>query len=413
MLGSLLKKILASIIALIQLACGVGAYSPQVKLTKATQIYPYVFVHGFSGWGYDDGLSESMPYWGGANGNLVTYFNSIGCECYDSSCGAFSSAWDRACELYAQLTGTRVDYGKAHAEKYGHDRYGKTYSKPLFEGWGKEKKVNFIAHSFGGNTVRLLSTLLAKGSQEEQQVTKDGSLSSLFAGGHGGWIFSITTLASPHNGTTLTDVLQADPGSPVLAAAYTLFTAINREPIQTVFDFDISQWHSGEAIQNLKRLINTPDNGVYDLTLHGSAELNRFIETQSDIYYYSYAGCCTKAVGKQGHHVPTLDRLASAPMASAIGSFKGKALGGEIEVDESWYPNDGIVNTVSALHPSDEAFCIFNADTVKQGIWQVMPTQRFAHQGFTSGNGTSAKDANELIDFFITQINLISSTYIA
>ena len=47
------------------------------------------------------------------------------------------SAWDRTCELYAQLTGTRVDYGKAHAEKYGHARYGRTYEKPLFPGWGE------------------------------------------------------------------------------------------------------------------------------------------------------------------------------------------------------------------------------------------------------------------------------------
>jgi len=57
---------------------------------------------------------------------------------YAASVAPNGSAWDRACELYAQLSGTRVDYGKAHtavAEKRvilegrGGFSFGKTRNK--------------------------------------------------------------------------------------------------------------------------------------------------------------------------------------------------------------------------------------------------------------------------------------------
>ena len=41
---------------------------------------------------------------------------------------AFGSNYDRAVELYYYIKGGTVDYGAAHAAKYGHDRYGKTYA---------------------------------------------------------------------------------------------------------------------------------------------------------------------------------------------------------------------------------------------------------------------------------------------
>ena len=50
--------------------------------------------------------------------------NEKGIEAYAPAVGPLSSAWDRACELYAQLMGTRVDYGEAHSKMHGHNRYG-------------------------------------------------------------------------------------------------------------------------------------------------------------------------------------------------------------------------------------------------------------------------------------------------
>ena len=95
---------------------------------------PVVFVHGLFGWGQRDKIFRIMPYWGMTTGSLTSYLNSLGYETYSATVGPISSAWDRACELYAQLTGTTVDYGAAHAAAHDHARYGITYDQPLFSG---------------------------------------------------------------------------------------------------------------------------------------------------------------------------------------------------------------------------------------------------------------------------------------
>ena len=132
--------------------------------------YPYVYVHGLFGWGADEGIDGTLPYWGAASCSLMDELNKLHYESYAASVGPMSSNWDRVCELYAQITGTRVDYGKAHSEKFNHSRYGRTYTKPMIEGWGEPdadgniKKINLVGHSFGGATVRTLTALLAYGS---------------------------------------------------------------------------------------------------------------------------------------------------------------------------------------------------------------------------------------------------------
>ncbi len=408
----ILFRIFSWILALIQLICGVGTFSPTVAIKNQNQPYPYVLVHGYAGWGFDDGLSDTLDYWGAFNGDLAEYLDSTVCECYGASMGSFSSAWDRACELYAQLTGTRVDYGKAHSEKYGHERYGKTYSEPLFKGWSKDKKVNLIAHSFGGNTVRLLAALMADGNAEEKSSTAESELSPLFAGGHDGWIYSITTLASPHNGTTMTDVLtNSNSDAALVKILYNLFAVLGMcDNVNDIFDTDFAQWNLSDGLklnrENVQKLISTPDTGFYDLTLKGAAELNEIISIQDDIYYYSYAGCSTKKDEKTGYQVAS-----GSPVANMMGKFKGTAMNSNIVVDETWWPNDGTVNTISALHPSTEPFCDYSAGTNKPGIWQVFPVVEISHDAFSGGTGMSKAAATDLADRIITQINIISSTY--
>ncbi|MGZ0075346.1 lipase-like domain-containing protein [Staphylococcus aureus] len=54
---------------------------------------------------------------------------------------AFGSNYDRAVELYLYIKGGRVDYGAAHAAKYGHERYGKTY-EGIYKDFGNQNKVH-------------------------------------------------------------------------------------------------------------------------------------------------------------------------------------------------------------------------------------------------------------------------------
>ena len=77
--------------------------------TQARSDDPVVFVHGLMGWGQRDKINRIMPYWGMTTGSLTDYLSSQGYETYAASVGPISSAWDRACELYAQLVGARTD----------------------------------------------------------------------------------------------------------------------------------------------------------------------------------------------------------------------------------------------------------------------------------------------------------------
>ena len=96
-----------------------GIYLPKTDVKADTENwntnYPCVFVHGLMGWGSYDAQYKLMPYWGMFAGDLMKKLNRDGFDCYAASVSGTASAWDRACELYAQLTGTVVDYGKSHS----------------------------------------------------------------------------------------------------------------------------------------------------------------------------------------------------------------------------------------------------------------------------------------------------------
>ena len=73
----------------------------------------FIFAHGLSGWGSYDKAYQRMPYWGMRGGDLMAFLREKGYDCHAASVSPTGSAWDRACELYAQLAGKRTDYGAA------------------------------------------------------------------------------------------------------------------------------------------------------------------------------------------------------------------------------------------------------------------------------------------------------------
>ena len=120
-------KRLLCIVIVLALAVSLFAFPASADNSISEADYPFVFVHGLMGWGERSMLDPIMPYWGMTTGNLMKYLNSKGYESYAAQVGPLSGAWDRACELYAQLVGGTVDYGAAHSAAKGHDRYGITY----------------------------------------------------------------------------------------------------------------------------------------------------------------------------------------------------------------------------------------------------------------------------------------------
>ena len=67
-----------------------------------------------------------------------------------------------------------------------------------------------------------------------------------------------------------------------------------------------------------------------------------------------------------------------------MGAYSGTTRGG-FTVDESWRPNDGLVNTVSAEYPIGNAHTSFDRDHIRPGIWNVFPVYHADHMSLQGG----------------------------
>lgn len=354
--------------------------------------YPFIFVHGLAGWGSYELRNKIAPYWGMLGKDLMKQLCKEGIVCNSASVAPLGSAWDRACELYAQLTGTVVDYGVYHSKVHNHKRYGKDFrGKALLEKWDETHKVNLLGHSFGGTTIRLLATLLDKGSVEEQNATTDGSISELFTGGKSELIYSITALASPHNGTAAYLPDKKDK------QFYNTSTPIKafRDCFQSIL------------INCLKSCLASKktDSANYDLQIDNALKLNGKLYTLENVYYFSIPASITYK-SENGQYKPFRKdmELLFRFSAKAMGMFKGQTPNG-YNIDEKWFENDGLVNTVSAKYPFTEKHTNFNREKVDKGIWNVLPTYYGDHMSLQGG----MTKINDTFDYYKSLLNMINS----
>ena len=352
----------------------------------------YIFVHGLSGWGQYDSMYKRMPYWGMHGGDLISFLRKSGFDCYAASVDPTGSAWDRACELYAQIAGKRTDYGKYHSEQYNHARYGKDFTdRPLIKEWSDDTRLVLIGHSFGGVTARLFAELLSNGDRDEQNSTRDGSLSELFKGGYSKRIFSIVTLAAPTNGTTAYDLFEDpdfDPSSvkvPVWSKAFAKMMSAGTSP---------------------KRDYRDPkDYADYDMHVDRAKEINERIQTLPEVYYFSVP--CSKTALSDGKHVPQKGMEQLFTMRSyQIGAYTGTTRGG-IAIGEEWKENDGLVNTYSALAPHNAPRCPYDAEKIEPGIWNVLPVLKEDHMYLQGGLGKR----HNIRPFYTGLITMIDELY--
>ncbi len=375
-----MKKLIAIILAFAMI-CGIALLpASAAEIQNGETDYPYIFVHGMGGWAPGGAYYSLSPYWGGgllpgSETDIIEILNENGIEAYAPAVGPLSSAWDRACELYAQLTGTVVDYGKAHSDAHGHDRYGFNYEgkATMGEPWNLKDKINLVGHSFGGATVRLLTSLLAYGDEAEIAATGDET-SPLFTGGHN-CIHSCITLSAPHNGSQVANQL-VDPQwtLTLMATALNLIGMVFGNDF-LVFDFQLGhmgltpkqdELRAGFSIAGIKSYTELNDNCGYDMTLRGAAELNEKIRLAPETYYYSYTTENTWDIAEKLIPTKGLSPLfyISSMMLSAT---KGKTVDG-IEIEGDWAINDGIVPLASAKYPScDEATALNYESEIKKG----------------------------------------------
>lgn len=334
--------------------------------------YPIIFVHGMFGWGQNEGINKKAPYWGATSGSITDFLSDGGIECYAASVGPMSSAWDQACELYAQLTGTRVDYGEAHSKKHGHKRYGRIYEKPLFEGWNADKKIHLVGHSFGGNSSRMLAHLLANGAPEEVETSEN--VSPLFLGGKEDFVCSVTAICSPLDGTKAYETAEKYKLiKPLKFLAYNYAGVFGRITLGHKFaDFHLEQFGLTDSPDNkinasfvdaMKRMFNTEDCIAYDMYAQGSKELNARIKISPSVYYFSYPFNAVDEIKSKPSNTDFILMKATSSIMLHDSKKSGKPIAG----------NDGLVDVESAKHPSTEPFKEFDRNDIRSGMWNVMP----------------------------------------
>ena len=357
--------------------------------------YPIVFVSGIGGYGESEAMNSIAPVWGMMAGSVAKHLNSQGYEARTASVGPFSGSWDRACELYAQLTGTRTDYGAAHAAAHGHRRYGPTFKNALAPGWNNtDRKVHLLGYSFGGTTLRYFAQLLKDGSAEERAATPPGELSPLFSGGLEGRVASIVTLGAPHNGSTAFEPAVKSSGwlLRLLAIGVYLISALPLDWFYSLRlqqygvsfkDFWLRPWNAPNAYRFFTR--KNAERADLEMTLDGAAKLNEQLECLPNIYYFSYTALMTEEDSK-GNHVPKKGMwTAFKGLARDMGKKRTFTTKGGVYVDEAWLPNDGQVNLISARHPFAEPARDYDPDHIQPGVWQLMPTLEQDHFDFAGG----------------------------
>ncbi len=353
----------------------------------------FVFVHGLSGWGSYDSVYKLMPYWGMFGGDLMKYLNDKGFHAVCASVSPRGSAWDRACELYAELSGTRVDYGKAHSERCGHERFGKDYTgRALLKSFGDNDKIHLLGHSFGGATVRLFASMMETGSAEEQAATPENELSDYFKGGKGSWIRSLTSLAAPHNGTTA----YCDDEAAELVEEESKTT----NPIEAGLEKLMGSFNSRKSNDRILE-----DYADYDMYIDNALALNKTIITYPGTYYFSFACSCSEQQ-PDGTWTPINSKMEILFRSSSrlLGKFTGTTKGGYV-IDESWLENDGLVNTVSAKAPFGAPQQTFDANNVPKGVWNIMPIYYGDHMSLEGG----LFHVNDIKDFYVEHLSMINT----
>ncbi|MGH6935184.1 MAG: lipase [Methylocella sp.] len=369
-----------------------------------------VFVPGLFGWG--PGELGGFPYWGDA----LKQFEKTRFKTHWVKCGPISSFHDRACEVFAHIKGTKVDYGAEHSTAERHAQTSRDFTgQGLVPDWSESNPVILIGHSAGAQTCLKLQQLLA-----EKFWRADLGVDSTE-----NWIEAIICVSGVINGSTLTYMFcDETTGRLKRASSFLVQSALKfietirlaARPIHDLgqdYDLYLDQW-IGKAnatrdellafFEKNRRFVEGEDNLAFDLSLQGCRKANQKFKTGNKTYYFTLVTHATHEEGLLG--LPFLPKT-QRPDKSMSVLLKGPAQFqslrrafsppistwgvGDLVIDK-WHENDGAVSSISerfpftaGAHPlGGEGIFGREPRTIEKGKWYFEDTEsvtgvRFDH----------------------------------
>jgi len=386
-----------------------------LAILNAQNRYFIVLIYGFMGWGNSE--MGSYNYWGGHKDFIDTLKNN-GNIVFELSVGPVSSNWERAVEAYYQLKGGQVDYGETHSKNYNIQQrpVGKKY-EGVYPEWSKNNPVHIIGHSMGGQTARMLQYLLTQEKyKDEKKLIKEDS----FFLGHSqtDLIKSITAISTPHDGTTLTEIVTKT----IPFIQY--FVGVAGVIGTRFFDFDLEHWgfsmSDDESWSNyLNRMRNhhawnTKNISSWDLSLDGARELNSYLQASPNIYYFSLVTSTTQKREMGSYHDPVDGTsILIKTRSKLLGSRSGYWSDGT-KTDSLWFENDGVVNTVSMYGPStgvngiDPVVEFEKKDLLIPGQWYYIKILEMDHWSII-GHLCNDDRLEKAVQYLINHIKVLQS----
>ncbi|OQS06817.1 hypothetical protein THRCLA_01158 [Thraustotheca clavata] len=332
------------------------------------------------GWGKCKPLYSFGPnYW------PVEALADVNPNCIIVDVGVASSDHDRACEVFYQLVGGKVDYGREHSKEKKHYRYGYTFQKGLHENWSQDSPIHLIGHSFGATTALELYQLIC---------------TDFFGvGSNHKWVKSIVSIAGPLSGATLGHMCGLDEDENVKhgsinhivwSAVATLWKLQYHFPfLENLYSIRMPQWLGYCDWKNIYDVNSVPmkfgdiaSHSLLPSTRHKRnaqmIEMDKVhlisIVSKDDTIHSSHYGDIAGVIvfiilwrsGKLNKWLKGLMLVAlyaryrsfdAAQMPFLLTSFlrrHAQSIGNPIHTGfekEKWIQNDGIVNTYSMLCP--------------------------------------------------------------
>ena len=244
--------------------------------------------------------------------------------------------------------------------------------------------------------------------------------SSFFLGEEqNGLIKSITTISTPHNGTTLSTFISA--GIPFLQDMIAVAAVVGN----SFYDFDLEQWgfaiNKGESWTSyFKRLQKHPAWGTknivsWDVSIQGAKDFNSITSANQDIYYFTFVNSNTDLNLRTGRHTPNNSMSFIIRSNARIIGMKKAYYSDGTATDSTWFENDGIVNKVSMYGPTtgtngpDLISKYTSTELLIPGQWYTInDTIKIDHRQMI-GHGTSKKDYKVLFRIYSEHLDLIKS----